>query len=85
VKPGLGTDGHRGRGTYPVQAVVDRHSDPAYPQDLPPQRNRQCQREAAVGDGAAERSAPGPLYVDMDPLAVIGGAGERVHPVLGDL
>ena len=36
-------------------------------------------------DGAAERAALGALHVDVDPLVVAGGLGERVDPLLGDL
>src|SRR5581483_7474416 len=38
-----------------------------------------------VGDRAAERPRLGPLRVDVDPLVVVGGVGEGVHPLLGDL
>ena len=36
-------------------------------------------------DRAAERPVLRPLDVDVDPLVVTGGVGERVDPVLGDL
>src|SRR4051794_3192071 len=39
-----------------------------------------------MGDGAAERALLlRPLHVDVDPLVVAGGVGERVDLVLGDL
>jgi hypothetical protein len=35
-----------------------------------------------MGDRGAERSGRGALRVDVDPLVVAGGVGERVDPVL---
>ena len=37
-----------------------------------------------MGDGHAERTVLGALGVDVDPLVVVGGVGEEVHPLLGD-
>ena len=37
-----------------------------------------------MGDGAAERSGGRALDVDVDPLVVAGGLGERVDAVLLD-
>ena len=38
-----------------------------------------------MGDGLTEGAGLCPLDVDVDPLVVIGGIGEAVDPVLGDL
>jgi hypothetical protein len=38
-----------------------------------------------VGDRAPEGPVLGALGVDVDPLVVAGGVGERVDPLLGDL
>ena len=46
---------------------------------------RQRQRVVAVGDRAAERRLLRALGIDVDPLVVAGGVGERVDVVLGDL
>ena len=35
-------------------------------------------------DGDTEGAVLGPLGVDVDPLVVVGGVGEEVHPLLGD-
>ena len=43
----------------------------------------QRQGDVAVRDGAAERPRLGALLVDVDPLVVVGGVREQVHPVLG--
>ena len=42
-------------------------------------------RQIAVGDRDPERPLRRPFDVDMDPLMVVGGVGELVHPFLGDL
>src|SRR2546429_3977156 len=71
--------------THLVDAVVDRHREAFVPGDLGQEEAGQRQREVTVGDGAAERTFLGPLDVDVDPLVVAGGLGERVDPLLGDL
>src|SRR4029079_5406006 len=43
------------------------------------------EREVPVRDGPAERSGLGAFDVHVDPLVVVGGVGERVHALLGDL
>src|SRR5207245_2300972 len=43
------------------------------------------ERQVAVGNRPAERTALRPLRVDVDPLVVAGGFCELVHLLLGDL
>jgi hypothetical protein len=38
-----------------------------------------------MGDGASERTGRRLLRLDVDPLMVVGGVGEGINPILGDL
>ncbi len=46
---------------------------------------QQRQRQQTVGDGATEGPACRPLGIDVNPLMVVGGVGEEVDTILGDL
>lgn len=75
-----------GRGeSHLVEAIVELRSRCLQRVDAHPEIREQRQGQVAVGDGAPERPLLGPLHVDVDPLVVTGGVGERVDPVLVDL
>src|SRR6185436_9645721 len=54
------------------------------PEHLGTEAWQQGEREVAVSDRAAEGTSRGALGVDVDPLVVVGGVGEGVHPSLVD-
>ena len=76
---------HRRREAGLVRAVVDAHRDVAHLEQVGEEGVDQREGEVAVGDRPAERPVLGPLGIDVDPLVVAGGVGERVDPLLGDL
>ena len=54
-------------------------------EDLRAEDRQQREREVAVGDRRPVRAGRGTLGIDVDPLVVAGGVGERVHAFLRDL
>ena len=65
-------------------AAVHAERDAPHLDHLRQEQVGERQREVAVGDRAAEgRLGGGPLDVDVDPLVVAGGVGERVSPAPG--
>ena len=46
---------------------------------------QQRQRQQSVRDRPAEGAAGGPLRIDVNPLMILGGVGEEVDALLGDL
>jgi hypothetical protein len=91
----LGNDGihayaradlHGGDEAHLVEAVVHLRGDALEVEQLGPELRRERQREEAVGDRTAEGAlGGGALGVDVDPLVIVDGVGEEVHPILGDL
>ena len=70
----------------PAGAAVDPERDPAHLDHLGEEEVGERQGEVAVGDRPAEgRFRVGPVHVDVDPLVVSGGVGERVDLLLGHL
>src|SRR5690606_40753298 len=68
-----------------LQTVVDAHRDALDVEQLGEERDDQGQGQVAVRDRAAERAVLRPYGIDVDPLVVVGGVGDGVHPFRGDL
>jgi acyl-CoA dehydrogenase len=68
-----------------VVAVVDGESHALDAVELMREVREQREREQAVRDRATERSVCRTIGIDVDPLVVVGGIGEQIHPILVDL
>src|SRR3954447_21698646 len=83
--PDAGADLDRVGEAHLVEAVIEPGAGGLDTHQLGVEHRDQREREISVRDGPSEGPRLGALDVDVDPLVVVGGVGELVDTLLGDL